>query len=650
MPDASVSYSDRPSTELERAPDYILKRWQQAKTTMEGLHGRISKYRDLYDFRHYKGSPLALESRIQWTDYTNAVDLACAILSSNKIDFRAYGFTPGEEEGRRASIIEKLLSAAIHVSEIRDEVSIRHLHNLQLARDGVSVIRTVWDDQYHESYLRMLAEPKDDEVDGKPIVAEFTELPLRVQVLDALNFYVTPGGKKRWLAVMYAEDVSITEIEREYDIKLPFATGMPSEQKDVTMYPKIDYWEYVDGFEFIEDEDGNPTMVMGPDGTPVLNDDGEPAYHRRPVLAVRNGLLYKDYMIRPVELVEGYEDIPYTVFFWKPIGNAKPTEWGESLLHALQYVVPHLETRFNRQSRLVDLYTGLPLVSRTEGARKVRMDPGLGKVVQLSLEEELGFPTWSGSPPDVAAQMETLQGKAQESSFPSAMYGQGVRNMAGYAISQMIDSGQIRLTTPIEQLQQGWSVWAVKTLNLVKNFAENAEIHVYGTMRGKFFYDRVVGRQCHGYRIDVRIEAKYPGMQTRQVAEATQARPFMPLRYIHERFLDIQQSDDAIRLMDIEKVKEMPAFQELVMLEYLEELAKGGNEIAGKLYQRYLAQGMPGKPGRPNEPSNPEALPGGSTPIPGTYPVETGGVPPGQEEDRALNELVTASPSLTGQA
>lgn len=649
MPSVDVNYPDQ--TGLQRVPRYIKDRWELTKKNMEPLHERIATYRRLYDFNHYNMAPKANERRIEWPDYTNAVDLAVSILSANPIDFKAYGFTPGSEEGKRSSIIEKVLNAAIHISSIRDEVHIQHNHLMQVTRDGCSVIRTVWDTDYHDMFVEDYEESQTDMEDEGPIVGSFKELPLRVQVLDPSNFYVIPGGKKRWLSVFYAEERTIEDVEKDEGVTLPGEFQKKNKQeRETEKHEFIDYWEYVDGFELVENSNGEPVPVLDPTtGQPMLDDEGEILWKRRPVLLVRNAIVYGDYLIKPLEVAEGYDDIPYTVFWWKPIGQKKPEEWGESLLHAMQHIVPHLETRFNRQARLIDMYASLPLVSRTEGARKVKLDPGIGRVAQLSLEEDLGFPTWPGTPPDVADQMLTLQAKSQESSFPAAMYGEGVRNMAGYAISQLIDSGQIRLTTPIQQLEQGWAIWAHKTLNLIKNFAENAEINVYGTMRGKFFYDKVVGRKCEGFRVDVQVKPKYPGMDTREIAHATQASPFLSKWTIAQRYLNVPQPDDEIRRMNIEKVKDMPAFQELIMLEYLQELADEGNNIAKMLMQRYMTMGMPGEPGRPPSGPAPEAISGaGSTVIPGAYPVEEGGTPFGQEPSRGLEEMVRVAPNLAG--
>jgi hypothetical protein len=618
---------------------------------MEPLHDRIDKYRKLYGFDHYKKKAKATESRVSWPDYTNAVDLAVSILSANAIDFKAYGFTPGSEEGKRSSMIEKVLNATLHMSSIRDEININHIHILQLARDGASVIRTVWDDEYHDMFLEEFPEPETDEDDGEEIVGMFKDLPLRAQVLDARNMYVITGGKKRWLSCFYADDRTIADVEEDMGIEIPAFAKRSKQEKETEKHEFIDYWEYVSGFELVENESGEPVPVMDPETGELSMDEetGDIIWERRPVILVQNAVIYEDYLLKPLEIAEGYEDIPYTLFFWKPIGQKNPEDWGESLLHAMQHIVPHIERRFNRQSRLIDLYASMPLVSRTEGARKVKLDPGVGRVAQLSLEEDLGFPSWPGTPPDVESQLNLLQAKSQESSFPAAMYGEGVKNMAGYAISQLIDSGQIRLVTPGQQLEQGWAVWAHKTLNLIKNFAENAYIHVYGEMRGKFFYDKVVGRKCEGFRVDVTIKPKYPGMDTREIAHATQAKPFLSNWSILQRYLNVPQPDDEERRRNIQNVKEMPAFQELIMMGYLKELAEEGDKVAGALFERYMLQGMPGEPGRPTEPTKPDAMVGGSTPIvPGAYPVEEGGAPFGQEPGKGLEEMVQVAPNLAG--
>ena len=85
-------------------------------------------------------------------------------------------------------------------------------------------------------------------------------------------------------------------------------------------------------------------------------------------------------------------------------------------------------------------------------------------------------------------------------------------------------------------------------------------------------------------------------------------------------------------------------------MEYLKELAEEeGGEIAGRLLERYMAQGMPEELGRPPEGPNAPALTGGSTPIvPGVYPVEEGEKPFGQENNRGLEEMVQVAPNLAG--
>lgn len=605
---------------LQRAPDYIMNRWKRAEEDCKEWHGKIAQFRKLYENRHYETEPKAGERRINLPEYQNVVDLAVGIMGAKPIEFRAYGFTPGQAEQEQASRVEKLLQACMYVNSVRQEIDVQKTLLKYFIRDTSACLRAVWDPDYADEFF----------VDGA-----YADVPIHWQVVDICNVFPVPGGKNRWLCVFHAVERSIADVEAAENISLPPFEKMNREEKERTKRKWLDYWEFAKAK--IEELDELGQVVKSRDG-----------------VVVRNATIFADYLIDPLEIKEGYTDLPYTIFFYDPQPENDPKRWGKGLLTALKELVPHLETRFNRQTRLVDLYASQNMVSKTADGRKIRTDPALGKIVPLGLNEDLGWPQWPGSPPDVAYQIGFLQQEIQQSAFPQALYGQGVSTMAGYAIAQLVSTGQIRLVTPGNQLALGWTIIANKTLAMLREFAEGP-VNCYGIHQGGRFQETVSVEDTNGIRVDAEVTSTFPGEDIQSVAMATQATPHLSLPTILERFYHIQQPNDEIRRREIDQVRQHPAMLEVVFMEYLKELAQeetekqeGGPKIYGALLARYMTQGMPGKPGRPGEGPNPMQPMGLQSPTGQPVPGAEGQAPFGGEATGGLEDLVTYSPSLTG--
>lgn len=626
-----------------QAPAYLRDRIKRAKKAAETWHANIENYRNLYDFQHYDNPAKSGERRINLPDYTNTVDLAVSILNNKEPKFIVVGPEPSYLEETESSDIEKFLAACVHANALRGEEDINGMLLLNFTRDGCGVLRSVWDAELDEMYYRERqkldpdSQQPTDEIEGY-----FSDLPIRTTVLDAKDMYVILGGRRRWLAVFHEEMRSVSDMEAEYpNVDFSWAQSGSRASKDETKRPFRDYWEYVTGTEYAPEE-------MDEFGNPLPGAEG------KPVLLTRNSVMYDDRTVIPLRIMDGYEDIPYTFFWYKPVGQKKPEQWGESLLHVLKEVIPHLETRYNRQTRLVDLYHDLPLTTRTAAGRPVKLDPGIGKVAQLSIEEDIGFPTWQGTPPDVEFQINFLQAKGQESSFPSTLYGMGGgANMAGYAISQLVDSGQARLTTPVRQLEIAWSVWAHKQMNLLKNFAPNMKVHVSGVHKEDVFNKTIVGADMSGYRVYTKIDPKFPGQDARAVALGTQTRGDLSDYTRFERYFGIQQPDEEIQRRRIEEARSRPEFQQLAFMYFLKRMAESGKddvaeEVYAALLQNLQANGIPGQPGRPSSGPNPEQFSGLPSPTGELTSQEQGGPPAGQSEAETLDQMVISPQALGG--
>ncbi|MBE0573867.1 hypothetical protein IH575_03125, partial [Candidatus Dojkabacteria bacterium] len=67
----------------------ILFNIESAKAFTSGWHKNISKWRQLYDDRHYDTAPKPGEERFSDPTYTNTVDLAVGIMLSNPLIWKA---------------------------------------------------------------------------------------------------------------------------------------------------------------------------------------------------------------------------------------------------------------------------------------------------------------------------------------------------------------------------------------------------------------------------------------------------------------------------------------------------------------------------------------------------------------------------------
>ncbi|HEY5986283.1 MAG TPA: hypothetical protein VIV12_07905, partial [Streptosporangiaceae bacterium] len=181
--------------------DYVLRGLSTAQHASEDWHAQISHWRDLYKFIHYKTRPKPGETQYSDPSYTNTVDLAVGVLLGNNLDWKAYGWrsSPSEEEG--TSRIEQYLAGVIDINSLRNEYSIAYEAILHFVRDGCGVIYSVWDGKMGQRFLKQMDMPSRDnpaEVEKRRV---YTEVPIRMQVIDPLSIHLVPGEPGRWSRV-----------------------------------------------------------------------------------------------------------------------------------------------------------------------------------------------------------------------------------------------------------------------------------------------------------------------------------------------------------------------------------------------------------------------------------------------------------------
>jgi len=613
----------------------IIQRVARAKDHVKDWKTNIMRWRRLYDLNHYTTKAKAGEVQYSDPTYTNTVDLSVGIMLANRLRWHSFGLTPSSKEQKQTSLVEKLLDGTLTINDEREELNQLYQLYLHFCRDGGAAIYSVYDPVLAND-LHFIMDVPDAE-NGSTQVNAFKETPIRFQVIDPEAMIVLPGGPKRWLAMGRTENRSVLDIEILYNVTIPAYSGYSQDQKATTFAEFIDFWDYV----------YNDVPLKNSDGQVVFNDVlGKEETEKR--LQVRNTIIFAGLPIRGPRIMEGYTDLPYTIQFFKPTG--KDSDQWHSIIQPLESSVALLERTFNRRAHQIDVYTGLPIVSKTQPGRAVSIDPGLYlNHVNITPDESIEFPAWQGNPPDLNFHIEFLRSRIQQSGFSDVMFGSGASQVAGYALSQLGDQNRIRLEQPIAHLELLLTHWAKKAMRLLNEFAEDAHICVYGQYKGEDYLEYVPVEKLASYSVRAEVRPSFPNEETRKTAMATQVKGIVSNYTIMERYLGIDQPDDEETRKIIEAVSNHPITIQYAIIAELKQRIKDGDDVAQEVLNQMQAGQIPGTPGRPTEPNNAEQLTGLQSPTGEALPQAGGAPPPGQSAMDQQTNMANAAPSpLTG--
>jgi len=594
----------------------VLNKTDRAITYMKDWHTNVDRWQKLYNMAHY--AKQAGKREIQYSDptFTNTVDLAVGIMLANQLRWHAFGFTPSMTEQSDTGMIEKLLEGILSANDEREERYQRFELFQNFVRDGGGILYSVFDPEIAERSRKLVEKVTPEGVTTQWV---FTEVPLCVKVIDPSKFFALPGGPKRWLLMGRKETMSVLDVEILYGIKIDKYSHLTEAEKATALGEFRDVWDWVS----VNDETAVKSM------------------------AVRNTLMFDSIPLRGPEIMEGYTDLPYKVQFYKPTGDT-PSKW-QSILSPLEDTVTLLERSFNRRAYQIDVYTGLPLVMKTQPGRKINIDPGLYNSISISPDESIEFPTWPGNSPDLQMHMDFLRSRIQQSGFSDVMFGQGSGEAAGYAMAQMGDQNRIRLEQPIKHIELLFTAWAKQSLALLEHFASGTSICVYGHQRGLDYFDYVDVKNLEGYQVRAEIRPTFPNEEQRKVAMASQVKGMMSNYRILEKYLGEEQPEDEEERMFLEKVTQHPASVQYAVMKELKKRADAGDEVAAMTLQSMQQQpgGITGEPGRPAEGPNPAQLTGLQSPTGQPVPQAMGETP-GQAPAEVQAGMATAKPSLMG--
>lgn len=588
----------------------VLQRILKARSYVTPWRENIRKWRSLYN----------MKNRTQRSDeyvdptHTNAVDLAVGIMLANKMRFHAYGFAPSRKEQFDTGKIEKALQATWDANDLREERSNSYELFLNFVRDGGAAIYGVFDPALAEAAIQEIPIIDPESEEGYEVIPSFMESPIRAQIIDPAKLLLLPGGPRRWLLMGREEEMSVLDV--------------------MIAYPEANFEKYSSYSDFEKSEIKGTFM----DIWDYVTENGK--------LAIRNTVLFDDILLMGPRLMPGYTELPYTVQFYKPVGS-QPESW-MNVMSAQETSVEMLERATNRRSKQIDIFTALPLVSKTQTGRVVQVDGSLFNHVNLGPDESIEFPKWQGNAPDVQLQIDFLRSRVNQSGFSEVMFGMGSGDAAGYAMSQMSDQNRIRLEQPIYHLELLLTTWAQKTLKQLLTFASGFALCAYGQYKGKDFNEHVLIDDMTGYTVVAEIRPSFPAEETRNVAMATQSKGLLSDYTIMQRFFGIEQPEDEQERKLIEIVSAHPMVIQYTIMQELTERAEGGDEVAAQVLEQMKNEQAAAAQGRPEDPNNPTQFSGLPSPTGELTSQEQGGMPRGQSSADKLKRQVGTAPQMNG--
>jgi hypothetical protein len=518
------------------AKDKLIDCWNELRNEYAARNSLVDECERLYFLDHHHGK-LAKDGEkfITINDPMNVVDLGVGILTASDPRFIAYKLKETQASTVAATDVEKFLRGCFYINSQRQEASIYNQTSFNQLTHGAAVIRTLWDMDVE------LTEGVDEM--GVPELA-YEELPILIDMIPWKNVYARRGGRRPpYQYIIYADQRYVADIEGEWGVEVPNHDGDKAKQK-------VDYLEYW--------------------GWTLGQADGKRKW------LVENAVMAGQEWVMEPRVMEGYDDLPFTVISGKPTTSDKPERQHVSILYAIKNDVYDAEEQLTHLRRITTIYTALPFLFKGDANKELPpLDAALGQVVRVDGDEDFGPVKWPGAPPDLYKQLAHSQQKIQEGSFPSVAFGQGTQGAAsGYAVSLLSESGRTRLQQYQHAQERGYEVVARKILSLARNFAPNVKLTVYARYQNQPETLTVAGADMDGFRVDVTMKPKFPNDEMRQVNEAVQlSNPNLklPSKWVQEHILQIDNPDEVERRFLVETAMQDETLKRAAVMAALKE-------------------------------------------------------------------------------
>jgi len=575
--------------ETDLAKKKLLRYVQDARGKFAPRDAIMARLRDLYFLNYFRALPLKVgEVPVVVNKACNVIDLATGILTSNPMSIRAYRIHDDKQDEADSTATEKLLKAVVYMNDERHETDIVNEVTFDQLLGG-ACIRAVWDDdaEYNEGTSEL----------GTPS-RSYDELPIEMDLIPLSNIWYQEGGDRgRFKWVIYHDTRTVEDIEDEWDIEL-------QDYKNQTEKDKIEI-EYYDYWGWVQVEE---TEV--PDFIHVqIPEEVVPGLPKKRSWKIQNAILAGNEWVVEPKIVEGYDDIPFTVFPGRLTTSTKPEEHSLSILHPTEDAIKDLAKQLTHYRRIIEIFNAMPMiVEHPVGQEPPEIDLVYGKAVPVVEGTKIYFPQWPGTPPDVKNFMQATEELIQEGSFPQVSYGQAASSSSGYAVSLLSESGRTRLYQFQRSQERGWQTVFRKILHLVETFGRGVEIPVYGREGADPYMFSTTGDKVAGFRVDVQIKPRFPQDESRDVAMATQikAQKLLSTNTIQQRYLNVDHPDDERERQLVEMALENPELMKMKMAEALQQWSGESIPMQPQTMQQNMAeQAMAGKRPQPMPPQAP---------------------------------------------
>lgn len=517
----------------------------------------------LYYFERYgqQRDPAVIKGdegiEVQVNDGTNVVDLTVGLLGETDIDLRAVPITPDMEGQRETSEVEAWMQGVLDAN-CDDQGREPHIDGLNDAvRLGMGVMQVYVDTS--------------------------RECPFVIKSIDPYTVYPEEGvcPKGLWRSVIIEEKKPVAQIEEEWGVRIPKMMGKPYDVREAEEIEEIDYW----GYEFVDAElaqsMSEDLLGTGAEGSTLSRNREErpplggesPGGGIQPGWYVVNCIMAGDYLIRPPQIVPGYEELPFVIWGCKQgggraFGKKRPEYYFLSALFPIHKAILLLDANMGALQKQVALFTNLPYghYAGKMGHTDLQFEAGLGKVLKFRYpDERFEMPKWPGNPPDVFAAQSFHKRQIQEGSYSSVQLGEQAQ-LSGYAMSQVWQANLVRLSQP----RRNWG-YALKDMyrkiqSYAVNFTPDHPIAVlcnYKKILNKMV--QMTGGELEPFIIDIELSTDLPQDEYRRrqmgilLAKLGPQSPFS-LRTLSEDYFDVQQPEKEEEL----KIQEMMRSHQVV--------------------------------------------------------------------------------------
>jgi len=556
--------------------------YRRLKKEYSELHRQMDKMSELYFLDHWveEGEKKEGEARITLPTHTNTVDMAHALLVNQRRRFHVVPNVKTVQEQKRTTEMEQWLRGVFHVNMVRSQCDAVGMAIWNALVKKVGWVRCRWDTALAEQAPGpMLGEPpmpipsrelmpelQMGAIPPMPVgVAQYKELPIVIESVAPENVFVRQGGPRGCLYLFYAAKRTMEDVVAEFGLGvLPKDSRFRAMTWDEMADEEVDfieYWGWSPAGKLMTATMADNEFLLG--------------FEEREA--------------------EGYDRIPYVGFYCFRTPMKQPHLAFRGLLDASQDLVHTQEKLLSSMMHALKMFSTMPLLAVEGSGAPIVVDSTLGNVVHLGPGQDVRFPQWPGSPPDIMRLLNITEDKIQESGFPAVAFGRGQSGTSGYAIGQYNEGARARLNLPRSNTELALTELSHLIIGLAENFAPDVAIPVWGRDRNKTYYTALTGRDMQGHVINVSIEENLPADQLRNATIGAQLKTtgVMSNQTIAEKWLGVEDWDEEWEKMQQEQLMQHPLFKLITFDRLLSvdrdpaaqlvrgEIAKLANQMAG---------------------------------------------------------------------